>query len=143
MRYVLDASVIVKWVLWDKPTELHVQQALRLLGAALNDEISLLQPSHWLAEVAGAVIRLRPEVALRSIDTLHAMSIQTIDSLQVFITACELANKLNHHLFDTLYHAIALCHKNVQLITADEHYYRKAVKQGNIRLLADFNEEDF
>ena len=30
-RYVLDASVIVKWLIPESPTEQHVEQALALL----------------------------------------------------------------------------------------------------------------
>jgi predicted nucleic acid-binding protein len=51
--------------------------------------------------------------------------------------ACSLSIRLNHHLFDTLYHAVAL-HLGALLITADEQYFRKAKDIGNIKLLADY-----
>lgn len=41
-------------------------------------------------------------------------------------------------MFDTLYHAIALEHPDVVLVTADERYWRAAHTQGRIVRLADF-----
>jgi hypothetical protein len=49
--------------------------------------------------------------------------------------------RLNHHLFDTLYHAVGLQAPNATLITADERYYRKAEPLGHIVLLEDFREQ--
>jgi hypothetical protein len=46
-----------------------------------------------------------------------------------------LAIRLNHHVFDTLYHAVALSVPQTTLVTADETYYRKAQAFGAIRLL--------
>ena len=44
---------------------------------------------------------------------------------------------LDHHLFDTLYHAVAL-EEGATLVTADETYYGKAKDLGGVGLLADF-----
>lgn len=48
-----------------------------------------------------------------------------------------LAIDLKHHLFDTLYHAVALTHSDAVRVTADESYYRKARAMGRIVHLAD------
>jgi predicted nucleic acid-binding protein len=48
-----------------------------------------------------------------------------------------LSIELNHHLFDTLYHAVAL-HTDSVLVTADAQYLNKAAKLGNIVSLADW-----
>ena len=53
--------------------------------------------------------------------------------------ACTLSCDLNHHLFDTLYHAVALNLDRAVLVTADKHYYDKAQRYGSISLLTDFN----
>jgi predicted nucleic acid-binding protein len=45
---------------------------------------------------------------------------------------------LNHHLFDTLYHAVALQSSDTFFITADTQYLRKADKLGHIIELKDF-----
>jgi hypothetical protein len=44
----------------------------------------------------------------------------------------------NHHLFDTLYHAVALEHEDALLVTADDRYYRKAEHYGTIAVLRDW-----
>lgn len=47
--------------------------------------------------------------------------------------------RYQHHLFDTLYHAVALHTPNAVLITADARYHAKARLEGQISLLADFS----
>ena len=51
--------------------------------------------------------------------------------------AADLSIALNHHLFDTLYHAVAL-EEGATLVTADETYYGKAKDLGSVELLAGF-----
>ena len=50
----------------------------------------------------------------------------------------DLAVRYQHHLFDTLYHAVALHTPGAVLVTADERYYNKTRLEGQIYLLADF-----
>lgn len=52
----------------------------------------------------------------------------------------QLSRRLGHHLFDTLYHAVAF-EENTTLVTADERYYNKASVLGSIMLLGDFSRE--
>jgi predicted nucleic acid-binding protein len=49
-----------------------------------------------------------------------------------------LSIQLNHHLFDTLYHALALSVPGAILVTADRRYYDKARTVGQIAWLPDF-----
>ena len=51
--------------------------------------------------------------------------------------AADLSIALNHHLFDTLYHAVAL-EEGATLVTADAAYFGKAKDLGGVELLADF-----
>ncbi|ESS71340.1 hypothetical protein MGMO_106c00030 [Methyloglobulus morosus KoM1] len=60
------------------------------------------------------------------------------DDPELYQTAIRLSVELNHHLFDTFYHATALTTKETTLITADEAYYRKAKDYGQILLLQDY-----
>lgn len=53
-------------------------------------------------------------------------------------TGIRLSIELNHHLFDTLYHAVALHTPDATLITADEAYWRKAQTIGQIVRLVDY-----
>jgi predicted nucleic acid-binding protein len=52
--------------------------------------------------------------------------------------ASQMALDLDHHLFDTLYHALAL-REQATLITADRRYFKKAADLGLINLLGDFD----
>ena len=61
----------------------------------------------------------------------------TLRSPETYATALDLAVRHRHHLFDTLYHAVALHTPGAVLVTADERYYNKARLEGQIALLAD------
>ena len=131
MNLVADASVAVKWILPDSEAEGDVEQALALLEALRQGQVSLIQPPHWLAEVAAVVTRLRPEIAEQAIDFLDAMELPVIDDVEVFKIASRISQDLNHHLFDTLYHAVALEY-GYTLVSADDTYFRKAQHLGNL-----------
>jgi hypothetical protein len=45
---------------------------------------------------------------------------------------------LRQHVFDTLYHAVALLRLDGVLLTADEQYYHRAVRAGRVTLLGDY-----
>lgn len=135
-HYVLDASVIVKWLIPESPDEPNVAEALAILSALRDGSIYIQQPCHWLAEVAAVGARLKPDTIGDDIMDLMDLGIVSIpETPQLWKLACHLAILLKHHLFDTLYHAAAL-HTGVTLITADEEYYKKAKNQGGIVLLA-------
>ena len=52
--------------------------------------------------------RLRPEIAETTLNFLDAMELPVVADLVIYQRASRLANDLNHHLFDTFYHAVAL-----------------------------------
>jgi predicted nucleic acid-binding protein len=58
--------------------------------------------------------------------------------LDVYLKACDLSNSLKQHLFDTLYHAVALTEPDTIFVTADDRYYRKAASAGKIVRLKEF-----
>lgn len=133
-RYVIDASVAVKWFLpdTDEPNTLEALDLFLRLRAA---EISLLQPPHWKAEVAAVLARCIPDTAAPNIDDLNLLEgIEVIDQPLIYHRAVQLAVELSHHLFDTLYHATAL-ESDAVMITADRRYYDKAATLGRIMLL--------
>jgi predicted nucleic acid-binding protein len=135
---VIDASVVVKWLLRDFPREDDTRQAVALLEAATDGALELVQPPHWLAEVAAVVARLSPSSAMEIVRWLHALELPVFDDPEVYVEACRLAVRLDHHLFDTLYHAVAICRPDTICITADQAYYRKAHEAGHLVLLRDF-----
>lgn len=137
MNAVVDASVMVKWIFPDANREAHVDQAIELLSVVRARKVILQQPPHWLAEVAAVVTRLDPEAAETAIDLLDAMDLPVVTDPDVFKRASRIAHELSHHLFDTLYHALALERGSV-LISADDRYFRKAQHLGRIVLLENW-----
>lgn len=136
---VADASVAVKWCLPPTDTERDRDQAIALLEDVKSGRIALRQPPHWLAEVAAVLSRLAPTTARQDIEDLYAMRIPVVETVELYTTASRLAISLDQHVFDTLYHAVALLTSDCTLVTADERYYSKARKAGSIALLGDFN----
>jgi len=132
MRVVVDASVAVKWILVEEDREPHRDRAIDMLQAIRAGRIEVVQPIHWLAEVAAVITRVAPQVSGDALALLHAMELPTLDELQVYVRACELAAGLDHHVFDTLYHAVALSLPDASLVTADERYARKGAKLGRL-----------
>lgn len=138
---VVDASVAVKWFVSDPAQEAHSDIALRLLASAVQGRLTLLQPPHFIAEVAAVLARLLPQSATENIlDLLDLLGMQR-DATQdatIYASAVELATTLDHHLFDTLYHALALQTPGAVLVTADRRYFDKARHLGRMVWLADF-----
>lgn len=139
MTVVLDASVIVKWILADRADEAHSFQALRILHYVKEAHISVLQPPHWLAEVAAVIVRLEPRRAHEAVSLLSALEFPVSTGIDVYEKACDLSSSLKQHLFDTLYHAVALLEPEAVFVTADEQYYAKAHKAGRIRRLKEYS----
>lgn len=88
---------------------------------------SLYQPPHFIAEVTEVLARNIPRDDARAdVSDLLDLDLRRVESTAVYMTACELAIRLNHHLFDTLYHAVALHAPEATLVTADQRYFDKA-----------------
>ena len=142
MILVVDASVAVQWFVdadWALRED-HVDQALALLTASADGELDLLQPRHFLAEVASVLARLAPERALQNISDLTALDVDWAAPTDAFTRAIALSRQLDHHLFDTLYHALALDTPGAVLVTADRRYFDKARHLGQIAWLPDWRE---
>lgn len=138
MILVVDASVVLKWLFNDPEREANTEQASALMAAIARGEHSVVQPRHWLIEVAAVIARETPERAQEDIALLEAMALPVREDLVVLTRACTLAIDLEHHLFDTLYHAVAL-ESDACLITADDRYYRKAKALPAIEYLQDWD----
>ena len=138
MIVVLDASVILKWLLEDPAREPDTEKASAVIESVVRGGLEVLQPVHWLAEVAAVAARLTPQTAVRDVEMLAALELPTTDDPNVMRRATELAIETNHHLFDTLYHAVALENDDALLVTADDRYYKKAGRYGTIAALRDW-----
>jgi predicted nucleic acid-binding protein len=140
VNLVVDASVVVKWVFPDAESEENVEEALAILQAIRRGEASLLQPPHWLTEAAAVITRLQPDKAEQAIELLDAMELPTAHDIDILKRASRIARELSHHLFDTLYHAVAL-ERDCTLVTADDTYARKAHHLGRLLRLRDWSGE--
>jgi predicted nucleic acid-binding protein len=138
MIVVLDASVILKWLMEDPLREPDTDKAAALIESIVEGELEILQPVHWLAEVAAVAARLSPATAVRDIELIAALEFPTSDDPNVMVRATSLAIETRHHLFDTLYHAVALEHEDATLVTADGRYHAKAGRYGKIAALCDW-----
>lgn len=132
---VVDASVSIKWFVPAMPEEDDVPDALGLLQAYAEDRVTLYQPPIWRAEVLAVLARLSPSSAARH--ALHLLSFdhEPADSSAVYLKAVELSIALNHHMFDTMYHAAALLHPSAVFVTADDRYRVKGAHLGRVLAL--------
>lgn len=137
MILVLDASVAIKWFLRFREGEDHCQRALEILARVGDGRVRMVQPPHFLAEMGAVLAREKPGDGLADLSDLMIVEFEAAAEPAVYETACELAVRLGQHLFDTLYHAVALHTPGATLVTADKRYFRNASDVGHIALLAD------
>ena len=141
MICVVDASVAVKWFAqgdWALRED-DIEPAFEILKASTRGTLDFYQPPHFLAEVAAVVSRLQPDQAQQYIEDLAQLNITWAAPTVAYNRAIELARQLDHHLFDTLYHAVALSVPGAVLVTADRRYFDQARHLGQIAWLADFD----
>ena len=138
MTVVVDASVIVKWLLEDPEREDDTARATLVMQQVLEEGAPIVQPMHWLAEVGAVLARLSPETAEDDVLMLRAMELPVDDGPEVLRRACRLAIDLGRHLFDTLYHAVALEQPDAVLVTADDRYAGAARRYGRVLKLSDW-----
>ncbi len=137
MKLVVDASVTVKWIVPDRAGETHIEQARSVVALLDRPDCELFAPPHWMAEVLAVIARIEPTHIDDAIRLIHDARPIIVNSLATHRSAARLAVDLDHHLFDTLYHAVAL-EVGATLVTADERYLAKAKSLGSIVPLAGF-----
>lgn len=135
---VADASAVLAWLFPAREPTAVAAGADKLWQAVHTGVTELRQPPHWLAEVAAVVARVSPNTAKDDVRNLADLEIPVLDTAAVYLKATELSIELEHHLFDTLYHAVALELDGATLVTADERYFRKARDRGRIARLEEF-----
>ena len=75
MIVVLDASVILKWLLEDPAREPDAEKAFALVESVVSGRLEILQPVHWLAGVAAVAARLIPHTAVGDAEMLAAFEL--------------------------------------------------------------------
>ena len=138
LELVVDASVAAKWLLRDVRGEADVPAARQVLTRVRDGELRLVQPPHFVLEVAAVLARESPADAERDLGLFQQIDMAVIDEPEVVRHALTLAVRRRQHVLDTMYHAVALARSRAVLVTADERYWRAAHPEGAIVRLADF-----
>ena len=76
--WVIDASVIIKWIIPNPKSEPFTPQALDILEHIQEGQITVFQPPHWLSEVAAVLARIVPNRAEQAIGLLYAMEFSVL-----------------------------------------------------------------
>jgi predicted nucleic acid-binding protein len=134
---VLDASVVIKWLFAEREPGNDAHKAIDLFEHIASRQVQVIQPTHWLVEVAAVIAMKSPATAEEDIFELTKLSLDELGTSEAFVLATRLSIELKHHLFDTLYHAVALILPEATLVTADLRYFHKARQTGSIMLLRD------
>lgn len=137
MRVVIDASVAIKWMIPEKPDEPDLDRATEILVGIADGVFEVFAPPHWAAEVLAVVARIDPDHVDDALLLLDGIDASLVIGTSALRRACRLAIDLRQHLFDTLYHAVAL-EVGATLVTADERYFAKAKPVGSIQLLHEW-----
>jgi hypothetical protein len=103
---------------------LSTNKATRLIQDVVSGNLEIIQPVHWLVEVAAVLARVSPQTAIDDVAMLSAMQFST--------------NETGQPLFDTLHHAVALEQEDAVLVTADDLYRAKGDRYGKIVGLRDW-----
>ncbi|MBW1981464.1 MAG: type II toxin-antitoxin system VapC family toxin [Deltaproteobacteria bacterium] len=137
-RYVVDASVILKWVL-GKEQENGQDLALKLLDTWAAGIAELAAPSLWQYEVGNFLGRELKLEAIEKMNLLLDLRIQSVDLNNTIIERC-FAWMEQHAVtfYDASYLAVAFEIKGI-LVTADEKFCKKMENVGRICLLGDLN----
>jgi predicted nucleic acid-binding protein len=138
VEVVLDASVAAKWVLRDARNEADVPAANQILSRVRDGEVRLYQPPHFVLEMSAVLARESPANAARDLGLIQQIEMAVVAEPDIVRHALALAVRHRQHVFDTMYHAVALARPRSVLVTADERYWRAAHREGAIVRLADF-----
>jgi len=122
--YVIDASVIVKWVMGDRE-EPDQEKATRLLTSWAEGKDDLWAPTLWEYEVANFLGREFAPEAKSKMEILRKLGIRGIALTDAMIERCFLWMKTkNVSFYDAAY--LAAAHEvGAVLVTADAKFVRK------------------
>ncbi len=121
---VLDASVILKWVLDAEAEPGHVA-AHRLLERWQQGELNLLVPSLWLYEVGNVLCLKRPTDASEALAALCDLDLHEVAlNRRLVQRTITLAQSHGLTFYDASYLAVAE-DENAVLVTADARFYRR------------------
>lgn len=135
-RYVVDASVILKWVLGDREEHDH-EKATELLNAWAEGRVELLAPTLWEYEVGNFLGRESPEEAMARMSRLLDLGLKVLPLSRYMVSLCFGWMKENRVTFYDAAYLAAAVEVEAILITADARFAERMRHTGSIRLLND------
>jgi predicted nucleic acid-binding protein len=123
-RFVLDASVALKWAL-PSANEPLVSESLQLLRQYVKGEIDFLVPDIFWAEISNVLWKgsrqrhWSPAAAETVVSEMKSRNFPTVSSFALVADALKIAFAYDRSVYDCIYIALAAQSKS-QMITADE-----------------------
>ena len=135
-RVVVDASVILKWVLGDRRETDH-EKAMDLLDAWVDGRVEVFAPALWEYEVGNFLGRELPEQATQKMSLLRGLGIVSLPLNEKMHALCFSWMKQNGVTFyDAAYLAAAVETGGI-LVTADSKFSDRMRHMESIRLLSE------
>lgn len=129
---VLDASVILKWVL-RSADEGDQETALRIRDLAIEEKVLLKVPSLWLYEVGNTISRIFPKQSRELLLALTAFGLEEVPWNQQWFDQClAIVQRYKVTFYDATYHSLAIVEKGI-FVTADKQYVRKTQALGSVQ----------
>jgi predicted nucleic acid-binding protein len=133
---VLDASVLLKWVLHEN--EPHIDQALALRQRVGLREVRAVVPPLWYFEVGNTLARRVPALAAEALAALRDMQLE--EHMPGALTEALTVQLVREHgvtFYDASYHALAIVLGGT-FVTSDARYIERAQAAGHIAHLMDW-----
>ena len=136
--YVVDASVIIKWIVGDE-NEPDQEKAFDLLNAWMKGIVELSAPALWQYEVGNFLGRELNQVASEKMNLLLNLDIKSVDLKSSMFDRCFVwMGEKGITFYDASYLAVA-AETGATLVTADKQFINKMEEEDHICLLNDLN----
>jgi len=136
-KYIVDASVILKWVL-EKEKEPDHDKATGLLHAWVSGEVGIAAPSLWTYEVANVLGRALPDEAEQKMELLLDLQISVVDCSEQMVRQCFTWMKEHQITFYDAAYLAAAYEIDALLLTSDEKFRAKMKNDERICLLRNY-----
>ncbi len=133
-KYIVDASIILKWVL-EKGNEPDHDKAIGLLHVWLHGEAWIAAPNLWTYEVANILGRAVPNEANQKMKLLINLQIAIVDCSEKMIQQCFVWMKEHQVTFYDAVYLAAAYSTDAVLLTSDEKFSEKMKNNDRICLL--------
>ncbi len=139
LKFVVDASVILKWFSHDR--EGHLEKALQLREDFKIRKIDLFSPDLLIYEVTNVlrIKRILTDVLIsRAIDSVFAMDLLVPVNHRIMDNALKLAREYRITLYSSVYISFAR-YCGCYLISADKKFYQKMKDVPGILYIKEYN----